>query len=79
MLGGVVDLQSLGQGERLGRVERLLPRADGVGVEVVHDQDDLLGVGVVAVQESFDLVGPVGAGASRQGFGATPSGQGLGP
>jgi hypothetical protein len=45
--GGVVDLESLRQGERRGRVERLVERSDGVGVEAVHHQHHLLGIGVV--------------------------------
>ena len=55
----MVDLQALGQGERLGGFERCVERPDAVGVEVVHDQHDGVGVGVVHAQQAFDLVGPV--------------------
>jgi hypothetical protein len=38
VLGGVVDLPSLGQRERLLGFEGLVQRGDAVGVEVVHGQ-----------------------------------------
>ncbi len=50
VFGGVVDLEALGQRERLLGFERLIQRSEGVGVQVVHDQHDLLGVGVVDVE-----------------------------
>jgi hypothetical protein len=48
-----------------------------VGVEAVHHQDDLLGVGIVDVAQLFDLGRPVDAGAPGQGVGPASSGQGL--
>lgn len=77
--GGVVDLQSAGQGEGLLGRERLVERGDAVGVEVVHHQDDLVRVGVVDGQQVVDAVGPVDAGPGRFGVGAAPSAQWLGP
>jgi hypothetical protein len=58
-----MDLESLGQGERFGRVEGFVEQADGVSVEVVHYQHHLLGVGVVAGQEMVYFAGPVLASA----------------
>src|SRR5215203_1928676 len=76
---GVVDLQALGQGERLGGFERFVERADGVGVEVVHDQHDGVGVGVVHGQQAFDLVGPVDLGAAGLGVDVAPAPQRFDP
>lgn len=75
----VVDLQPAGQGEGLLWRERLVERGDAVGVEVVHDQDDLVRVGVVDGQQVVDAVGPVDAGPGRFGVGAAPSAQWFGP
>jgi hypothetical protein len=50
-----------------------------VGVEVVHDQHDLLGVGVVGAEQPLDLTGPVDPGAAGLGVHPAPAGQGLGP
>ena len=79
VFGGVVDLQALGQGERLGGFERLVERADAVGVEVVHDQHHGLGVGVVDGEQPLDLVGPVDLGASGLGVDVAPAAQRLDP
>src|SRR5262249_25572693 len=43
---------------------------DRVGVEVVHDEDDLVRVGVVDVEQMVDTVGPVDAGAGGLGVGS---------
>jgi hypothetical protein len=51
VLGGVVQLQPIGQPPGLGRWERRIQRRRGVGVEVVLDQPDLLGVGVVDLDQ----------------------------
>jgi hypothetical protein len=78
-LGGVVDLQALGQRERGGGVEGFVEGGDGVGVEVVHDQDDLLGLGVVDGQESFDLPGPINLGPVGLGVDPPPPTEGFDP
>jgi len=41
--------------------------------KVVHDQDDLVRVGVLDAQEMFDAVGPVDSGAGGLGVGAAPT------
>ena len=79
VLGGVVDLQSAGEGEGLLGRERLVERGDVVGVEVVHHRGDLVRVGVVDGQQVVDAVGPVDAGPGRFGVGAAPSAQWFGP
>ena len=47
--------------------------------KVVHDQHDLVRVGVLDTQEMFDAVGPVDSGAGGLGVGAAPTAQGFGP
>jgi len=73
VLGGVVDLQSAGEGEGLLGWERLVERGDVVGVEVVHHRGDLVGVGLVDGQQVVDAVGPFDAGPGRFGVGAAPA------
>ena len=68
----MVDLQSLGQGERCGGFEGLVERADAVGVEVVHDQHDGLGVGVVVGEQAMYLMSPVDLGSVWLGVDAAP-------
>src|SRR5215213_9559390 len=65
MLGGVVDLQPVSQALGLGWREGLVERGGRVRVEVVHDQHDLLGVGIVDVDQLLDAVGEVDPGALR--------------
>ncbi len=55
--GRVVDLQSLCQCERRGEFECLVEGADAVGVEVVHDEHNGLGVGVVVGEQVLHLTG----------------------
>jgi hypothetical protein len=62
VLGGGGQLQPVGQPFGLGR-ERLIERSRGVGGELVHDQHDPLGLGVVAIDQLLDAVGEVEAGA----------------
>src|SRR6478609_3477538 len=50
-----------------------------MGVQVVHDQDDGVGVGIVLDQQSFNLAGPVDLGAAWSGVDVTPTAQGLDP
>src|SRR5665213_483008 len=59
MLGGVVDLQLVRDPFRFGGLERFVQRGGGVGIEIVHDQDDALGVRVVHVHQVFHHVCPV--------------------
>src|SRR4249920_580387 len=75
----VVDLQPAGQGVGLLRWECLVEGGDRVGVEIVHDQDDLVRVWVLDTQEMFDALGPVDSGAGGLGVGAAPTRQGFGP
>jgi len=67
--GGVAESFNLG-----GREEAVMGclGRDRVGVEVVHDQDDLVRVGVVEGEKLLDAVGPVDAGPGGLGVGATP-------
>jgi len=58
VLGRVVQLQLVGEPPGLGRWERRIQRGGGVGVEVVLDQHDLFGVGVVDVDQVLDGSGP---------------------
>jgi hypothetical protein len=76
---GVVYLQPLGECSGFGGFERFVQRAEGVGVEVVHDQHDPCGVGVVDGQEVVDFVRPVDHGASWSGDDAAPAREGLHP
>ena len=62
-----------------GGFERLVERADAVGVEVVHDQHDGLGVGVVVGEQVVDLTGPVDLGSVGLGVDAAPAAQGFDP
>ena len=77
--GRVVDLQSLRQRERRGGVECGVERADAVGVEVVHDQYDGVGVGVVVGEQVLHLTGPVDFGSVGLGVDAAPAAQGFDP
>src|SRR5215207_8069028 len=63
VLGGVVQLQLVGQPPGLRGRERRIQRRRRVGVEVVLHQHDLLGGRVVDVDQVFDAVRPVDAGA----------------
>src|SRR3954471_23430663 len=79
VFGGVVDLQPGGEAARLDRLERLVQGAERVGVEVVHDQDHRLGVGIVDGEQVIDLGGPVEPGAPGPGIHASAAGQRLDP
>jgi hypothetical protein len=71
--GGVVDLQPLCQRERRGGCEGVVEGADAVGVEVVHDQHDGLGVGVVVSEQVLHLTGPVDLGSVGLSVDAAPA------
>src|SRR5712691_10448833 len=77
MLGGVVQLQPIGQPLGLGWLERLIQRRGGVGVEVVLHQHDLLGAGVVDLEQVLDAVCPVDAGAPVADHDVAPAAQRL--
>ena len=79
MLGSVVDLQPLGERVSLGGLEGFIQPGDLVGVQVVHDQNDDLGVGVVDGEQFLDLAGPVDPGPPGQCVDPPPPGQGLDP
>ncbi len=59
MLRRVMDLQSLSNPARFGGREGFVERGGYVRVEVVHHQHDLLGSGVVHIDELIDAVRPV--------------------
>src|SRR5215210_6821328 len=59
VLWGVVDLQLLAQASGFGRSKRLIQGGGGVGVEVIHHQNDLLGAGVVEVNQLSYAIRPV--------------------
>jgi hypothetical protein len=65
-LGRVVQLQPVGQPLGLGRRERRIQRRRGVGVEVVLDQHDLLGIGVVDVDQLLDGSAPSRCGCAER-------------
>jgi len=79
VFGCVVDLQPLGETERLLGREGFVEGPDAVGVEVVHHQHDLLRVGVVLGEEPLDLAGPVEFGPLGLGVDAPPAFQGFDP
>jgi hypothetical protein len=76
---GVVDLQPGGEAARLDRLERLIQGAESVRVEVVHDQDNRLGIGIVDGEQVIDLVGPVQPGPPLPGINASAAGQRFDP
>ena len=59
VLGWVVDFQAFDQAARFGGSERLVETRRVVGVELIHDQDDLLGGGVEFIAERLDDGGKV--------------------
>jgi hypothetical protein len=79
VLRGVVDLQPIRQALGIGRREGLVERAGTVGVEVVHDQDDPLGLRVVHVHQLLDDVCPVELGPPLGDRGVSPAAERLAP
>lgn len=79
VLGCVVDLEPLGQRACFGWLERFVEQTEGVRVEVVHDQDDPLRVGVVDVEKLIDFRDPVDPGPLRAGVDPAAAGEGLDP
>ena len=59
MIWGVVDLQALQQAPGLGRIECFVESSRGVSVEIVHYQHDLLGVGVMDIDQLLYALSPV--------------------
>jgi hypothetical protein len=58
-LGGGVNLQLLCDSHRLGWSERLVQRANGMRVQVVHHQHDFLRVGISLVDQFTHALGKV--------------------
>ena len=61
-----MDVKTIGQAAALGGRERFVERGDGVGVEVIHNQAHLDGLGVALLEHAFDEARPV---LSRAAFG----------
>src|SRR5215210_4774825 len=59
VLGGVVDLEPVGEALGLLGRERLVERGRGVGVELVHDQDELVCLAVAPVHQVAHEARPV--------------------
>ena len=59
VLGRVVDLQLVSQPLGFIRCEGLVEGAGCGRVQVIQDQDDLLGVEIAHLDQVFDLLGPV--------------------
>src|SRR5829696_3878281 len=77
VLWGVVDLQPLQQPPSFSRGERFIQSGRGMGVEVVHNQNDLLSVRVVQINQLLYAVRPVVLGPPLGDTDVTPAGQGL--
>ena len=59
MLGRVVQLDPLGQALGLLGWERFVQTGERVGVELVHDQHDPLGLRVASVEQGADEARPI--------------------
>jgi hypothetical protein len=77
VLGGVVDLELIRQTLGLSRLEDLIERAGRVGVENIHDQHDLLSVGIQVIDQVFDDLGEVHRAALIQDGHLAPAAQRL--
>ena len=76
MLGRVAEFEAFGEGAGLGGLERFVQGAEGVGVQVVHDEHDAFGVRVVDAEQLVDLVRPVDPGPPLAGVDPAPAGEG---
>lgn len=74
VLGGVDELEAVPQGLGLLRGEGRVERSGRVAVEVVHDQGDGLGVGVL-LADVLQEVGPVKFGPALGHPGVAPAGE----
>ena len=77
VLGGVVDLEALGQRPGLLRRVGLVQRLDPVCVQVIHDEHDALGLWIAFPEHAADSAGPILARAPFAGLGVAPAGQRL--
>jgi len=77
VLGGVMNLQLTSDTPRLGRDERFIQGGGGMGVEVVQNEHDLLGLGVVEVDQLLYAMRPVELRPPLGDADVTPAGQGL--
>src|SRR5829696_6462030 len=77
VLGGVVDLQPFQQTPSFTRGERLIQSGRGMGVEIVQNQNDLLGLRVVQIYKLLYAVCPVKLGAPLGDADVTPASQRL--
>ncbi len=62
VLGGVVNLQALRPASGSFRIEGLVERTQFMGAEVIADQPDVVGVGILDLQEVLNLLCPVDGG-----------------
>ena len=76
-LGSVVDLESLREPSGLDRVEGLVQGTERVSIEVVHDQHDLLGLGIVGGRRAGRLRVPNRYGSGAAGRSHAGGTQGL--
>jgi len=60
MLGRVMDFKTLSQSPGLWRWEGVVKRADGMDIEIVHDQPDFNGIGITLLQHVPNKEGPIG-------------------
>jgi hypothetical protein len=70
-----VDLQLLSDAPGLGRGERLIQGSRGMGVEVVQNQNDLLGLRVVQINQLLYAMRPVDLRSSLGDADVTPASQ----
>jgi hypothetical protein len=78
MLGRVVDLQPLSQASRLLRRKGLVERSDRMRVELITDQNDLLGLRIATLQQRGHFLGPVHGRALRPNTHLPPTRQRFG-
>src|SRR5215218_1670729 len=77
VLWGVMNLQPLQQTPSFSRGERLIQSGRGMGVEVVQNQNDLLGIRVVQINQLLYAVCPVDLGPPLGDADVTPASQRL--
>src|SRR5215208_7555299 len=77
VLWGVMNLQPLQQTPSFSRGERLIQSGRGMGVEVVHYQNDLQGLRVVQIYKLLYAVCPLELRSPLGNADVTPAGEGL--
>src|SRR5688572_655349 len=77
MLGGVVELQPLGNSPSLGRLEGLVQRSDPVGVEVIQHHPDHFSFRIGLIHKPSHLIGKVLHGAMLRHCYVSPAPLGL--